>query len=88
MLSLMVSNRAVRTQGNQRVVTILYEGKEIPVLVQTGLTNDQNTEILSARTAEGQAVTLQDGDTVVLNSTTTSGGFRGGPGPVLRGFGD
>jgi HlyD family secretion protein len=86
---LMVSNRAVRTQGNQRVVTILYEGKEIAVLVQTGLTNDQNTEITSARSADGQAVTLQDGDTVILNPTTTSGNNRGGPGGNLfRGFGD
>ncbi len=87
---LMVSNRAVRTQGNQRVVTILYEGKEIPVVVQTGLTNDQNTEILSARSADGTAVQLQDGDTVVLNTTTsTTGGNRGGPGGVFfRGPGD
>jgi HlyD family secretion protein len=85
---LMVPNRAVKTQGNQHVVTILFEGKELPVIVQTGLTNDTNTEIVSASAANGQAVKLQAGDTLVLNPTTTStnrGGFGGGAGGVLFG---
>ncbi len=78
---LMVPNRAVRTQGNRKMLTILFEGNEIPLVLQTGLTNDQNTEIVSAADLEGQAVTLQDGDTVVLNPTTTTGGnVRGVPG--------
>ena len=77
---LMVPNRAVKTQGNQRTITILSEGNQIPVLVKTGLSNDTNTEILSATAANGQALQLQDGDTLVLNptTTTTTGGFRGG----------
>ncbi len=78
---LMVPNRAVRTQGNRKLLTILFEGNEIPLVVQTGLTNDQNTEILSATGTDGQTVSLQDGDTVVLNPTTTTGGnTRGVPG--------
>ena len=78
---LMAPNRAVRTQGNRRMITILFEGREIPVFVQTGLTNDTDTEILSATATDGTAVTLQDGDTLVLNPTTpTTGGGRGVPG--------
>jgi HlyD family secretion protein len=78
---LMVPNRAVKTQGTQHVVTILFEGKEVPVLVKTGLTSDTNTEVLSASAANGQAVQLQEGDTLVLNpTTTTAGGLRGGGG--------
>jgi HlyD family secretion protein len=89
---LMVPNRAVKTQGNQHVVTLLFEGNQIPAIVKTGLTNDTNTEILSASSANGQAVQLQEGDTLVLNptTTTTSGGLRGGGGNplgALTGFG-
>lgn len=82
--ALMVPNRAVKTQGNQHVVVILHEGNQIPVSVQTGLTNDTNSQILSA-TYNGQPFDLQDGDTVVLNptTTTTGGGFRGGGGGGL-----
>ena len=85
---LMVPNRAVKTQGNQHVVTVLFQGKEIPVVVQTGLTNDTNTEVVKASDATGQAVQLQEGDTLVLNPTTTAtaGGFRGG-GNILGGLG-
>lgn len=81
---LMVPNRAVKTQGSQRVITLLTEGKQIPLVVKTGLTNDQNTEIVSASTVDGQALTLQDGDTVVINGTaTTSTNTRtGGAGGV------
>ncbi len=84
---LTVPNRAVKTQGTQKVITILFEGRQIPVDIQTGLSNDQATEITNATTTDGQPITLQDGDTVVLNPTTTTagGGFRGGPGGGLFG---
>ncbi len=87
--ALMVPNRAVKTQGNQHLITELFEGKQIPVVVQTGLTNDQNTEIVSAATLDGQTVNLQDGDTIVLNPTLTTGGnVRGaGGGNVLGALG-
>jgi HlyD family secretion protein len=79
---LMVPNRAVQQRGNQKMLTVLFEGKQIPLFVQTGLNNDQSTEITGATSTDGQAVQLKDGDTVVLNpTTTTSGGnFRGGGG--------
>ncbi|MGE5141778.1 MAG: efflux RND transporter periplasmic adaptor subunit [Rudaea sp.] len=93
---LIAPNRAVKTQGNQKVLTELFEGKEIPLYVQTGLSNDTSTEIDGATATDGTPVQLQDGDTVVLNPTTTSttgggrfplGGFGGGGGPVIVGPG-
>jgi hypothetical protein len=84
--ALLAPNRALKTQGNQRTLTLMYEGKEIPLLVKTGLSGEAFTEILSATTTSGTAVNLQAGDTVLVNSTTTSsntsqafrGGFPGG----------
>ncbi|HVG95548.1 MAG TPA: efflux RND transporter periplasmic adaptor subunit [Chloroflexota bacterium] len=73
-----VPNRALRTQGRTRTVEVLdAEGKTAPRQVQTGLANDQMTEILSG---------VQPGDRVVIPATTAASanarvpGF-GGPGP-------
>ncbi len=81
--ALIAPNRAVRTVGNRRMMTILFEGREIPLLVQTGLASESGTQILSATTMDGQQVNLQAGDTVVLNATTTSGSTQRGPGAVF-----
>lgn len=79
---LVVPNRAIRTQGRQRTVTVAYEGQQIQMPVQTGMSNETQTEITSG---------LKEGDEVVLNTTTTStstrgfvgGGFGGGaPVPI------
>ncbi len=76
--ALILPTRAVRTQGTQKVVSVLYKGETIQVPVTTGLSNDQSVEITSG---------LQPGDVVVLNQATTStsgagrgigGGFPGG----------
>ncbi len=77
--------RSIRTLNNRKLMTLLFEGKDVPLIVQTGLSSETGTQILSAATADGTAVNLQDGDTVVLNTTTTTtpgggGGFGGGPG--------
>ena len=72
---LMVPNRAVRSQGRQRFATVMFEGQAMQVPVQTGLSNDTMTEIVSG---------LKEGDTVVLTSTTTTNQFRGG-GPGFGG---
>jgi HlyD family secretion protein len=72
--ALLVPNRAVRVSAGQRTVTVLFEGQQIPVPVTLGLSNETQSEIL-----DGQ---LREGDTVVLNATTTAnrnGGFFGGP---------
>lgn len=75
---LLVPNRAVRTQGNQKIVTVLYHGQTIATPVSTGLSNDTSVEITSG---------LREGDVVVLNQTQTQS--RGGPGRIgfpLGGF--
>ena len=60
---LLVPLRAVRTQGNQKIVTVEYKGQSIQVPVGTGLSNDTQVEITNG---------LQVGDVVVLNQTQTS----------------
>jgi len=82
---LLVPNRAIRVTNGQRSVTVLFEGEQIPVQVTLGLSNETYTEVNSN--------TLREGDTVVLNTSTTttqtSGGFFGlfGGGAVGRGPG-
>ena len=60
---LLVPVRAVRTQGNQKVVTMRSNGQSIQKAVSTGLSNDTSIEITSG---------LQEGDVVLINQTTTS----------------
>jgi HlyD family secretion protein len=74
---LMVPTRAVRTAGNQKVVTVLYKGQSIQTPVSTGLTNDQSVEITNG---------LQEGDVVVINQTQTRQPNVGG-GFGIPGFG-
>ncbi len=73
---LLVPARAVRTQGNQRTVTVLYKGLQFAVPITIGLTNDQFAEVTSG---------LLEGDQVVVQSTQlrqSTGGF--GPGmPII-----
>ncbi|MGI8423440.1 MAG: efflux RND transporter periplasmic adaptor subunit, partial [Chloroflexota bacterium] len=83
--TVVVPNRAVRTQGRNRTVEVLLEGgKSEQRQVQVGLANDQQSEILNG---------LQAGDRVVIPSTTTAAprlgggaaGTFGGGGPVPGG---
>ena len=60
---LAVPNRAVKTVNKQKVVTVLKNGQQVVVPVQTGLSNDTLTEIVSG---------LQEGDVVVINSSSTA----------------
>lgn len=78
---LLVPNRAIRNNGRQRTVTVLHEGQQISVPVQTGMTDGTNTEI----TGGG----LKEGDQVVLTATTGArpGGFGGAPGGAVFGGG-
>lgn len=74
---LLVPARAVRTQGNQRTVTVLYKGLQIAVPVTLGLTNDQFAEITGG---------LLEGDQVIIQSTQTRGGMNvPGAGPIMIG---
>ncbi|MGH2459312.1 MAG: efflux RND transporter periplasmic adaptor subunit [Chloroflexota bacterium] len=70
--ALLVPNRAVRTEGSRRVVTVLDGTKLVPHPVTVCLNDDQNTEILSG---------LKQGDQVVMPVTSSVlPPFAGGPG--------
>lgn len=68
---LTVPNRAIRTVNKQKVVTVLFEGQQIQVPVQVGLSGDSATEIVSG---------LKEGDVVVISTTTTKTTTTGGMG--------
>ncbi|MBI2864981.1 MAG: efflux RND transporter periplasmic adaptor subunit [Chloroflexi bacterium] len=75
---LVVPNRAVRTTGRNRWVEVLVDGKPEQRQVRVGMSNDQSTEIAGG---------LEEGELVVIPTTTTSqprvggmGGFGGPPG--------
>ncbi|MCI0475949.1 MAG: efflux RND transporter periplasmic adaptor subunit [Anaerolineales bacterium] len=69
---LLVPTRAIRTQGNQKVVTVQKDGQSIQTRVGTGLSNDSSIEITSG---------LNEGDVVVITQTTTrTGNVPGGMG--------
>ncbi|MGH2368003.1 MAG: efflux RND transporter periplasmic adaptor subunit, partial [Chloroflexota bacterium] len=77
---LLVPNRSLRTQGRTRTVEVLEpDGTTASRPVQTGMANDQVTEILGG---------LQPGDRVVIPTTTTAAarvpGFAPGPGVAIR----
>ncbi|MBI4321821.1 MAG: hypothetical protein HY675_25285 [Chloroflexi bacterium] len=73
----LVPNRAVKTQARNRVVDVESAGKIESRRVTIGLSNDQMTEIV-----EG----LQDGEVVVIQTTTTAPArvpVMGGPGLMV-----
>lgn len=72
---LLIPTRAVRTQGNQKLVSVLYKEQTIQVPVTTGLSNETSIEITNG---------LKEGDEVILQQTTPRqpnniGGPGGGP---------
>jgi HlyD family secretion protein len=70
---LLIPTRSVRTQGNQRQVSVIYKDQTIQVPVTTGLSNETSIEVTSG---------LKDGDQVIIPQTGTrqTGGPGGGPG--------
>ena len=68
---LLVPNRAIRTQGRNRTVEVMVNGKTEQRVVTIGLSNDQYTEVLNG---------LQEGDVVLIPATTTAAPRVGGPG--------
>ncbi len=68
---LVVPSRAIRSEGDGHVVTVLRDGQPVDTPVQVGLSGDNGTEIL------GDA--LKEGDTLVIAGTTSS--------PRMFGFG-
>jgi hypothetical protein len=86
---ILVPSRAIQSRGsNQTVQVQLAAGQPaVPVAVQTGLSANGQTEIVSCVDTGTQC--LQDGDTLVITAATTSGTSttqRGGAGGA-GGFG-
>jgi len=76
---LLVPNRAVKTSGKQKTVTVLSNGKPTPVNVTLGMSNDTQSQVTSG---------LNEGDVVeIQQTTTTTGGGFGGPGGGFGGPG-
>ena len=81
---LVVPNRAVRLQGQNRVVDVLVDGKAETRVVTVGSSNDQVTEIVDG---------LKEGEQVLIPATSTAPayvpGLMGGtnPGGGQGGFG-
>jgi HlyD family secretion protein len=80
---LLVPNRAVKTSGKQKIVTVLQEGKSTQVVVTLGLSGDTQSEVTSG---------LSESDVVVIQQTTTTSSNQGGSGagglggPPMGGF--
>lgn len=72
---LMVPNRAIRVDGRNRVVDLVVGEATETRVVQTGMSNDQFTEVV-----EG----LSEGDQVLIRTTSASG-FRGMGGAMVSG---
>lgn len=78
--ALLVPNRAVRTEGRQKVVYIMGPGStQIRVPVQTGISDDQSTEVLGD-------TPLREGDSVAIQTTTgtTTTNRTGGGGGLIN----
>ena len=77
---LLVPNRAIKTQGNQRTVTVVVDGNNVVEPITIGMTNDTSAEVTSNN--------LKEGDRIVINQTTTrSTGGGGGGGFGIPGIG-
>ena len=55
---LLIPTRSIRAQGSKRLVTILENNELKEVVVTLGLSNDQETEILSGLTEGAQVLTI------------------------------
>jgi len=65
---LLVPSSAIKTQGNQLVVQVIKGKQTQNVNVETGLTSETQTEIVSG---------LTEGDEIVVSTASTSNNQRG-----------
>ena len=79
---LVVPNKAIHTSGNQRTVTVLFEGQQIQVPVTVGLVGDSMTEITGTTLKEGDMVIVTTTSTA-SSSTNTQRGFEQGGGQIF-----
>ena len=79
--------RGTQSNSNQRIVLELKNGKLVPVVITTGLTNGTNTEVLSGLQPGDQVVTRATGgnfSNLSGNQTSPGGNFTR---PGIRSFG-
>lgn len=80
---LIVPSSSIQTQNGETVARVLREGAEVDVPVETGLTSDTQTEIVSGLTGGDEVITGIINPTVTRATSVFSGGFggvRGGAG--------
>jgi hypothetical protein len=75
---LLVPNRAIRTQGRNRVVSVQTAQGTVSTPVTIGLQNDNFSEVQSG---------LKEGDVVVINTTPTTSSTNNAQGGGPGGFG-
>ena len=76
---LLVPNRAVKTSGKQKTVTVLKDGKSTQVTVTLGLSDDTQSEVTSGLN-EGNVVVIQQTTTTSSQGGAGAGGLGGPPG--------
>lgn len=74
---LLIPTRAVRSQNNQKIVTVVSQGKSVQKTIETGLSGDTMIEVTHG---------LNEGDAVAVNQTQTTTSNRSG-GVALPGLG-
>ena len=77
---LLVPNRAVKTSGKQKTVTVLKDGKQTQVNVTLGMSGDSQSEVTNGL-SEGDVVIVQQTTTTTTNQGGAGGGGLGGPPP-------
>lgn len=76
---LLVPSSAVQTQDDQSFVSVLKDGQQQAVLVETGLVSDTQTEIVSG---------LEEGDLVVTGTVSSASSQQNGTSPFGGGMGE
>jgi RND family efflux transporter MFP subunit len=79
---LVVPNKALHTSGNQRTVTVLFQGQQIQVPVTVGLVGDSYTEVTGTSLKEGDVVVISTSTGTTTTTTNFQRGFQQGGGPV------
>lgn len=76
--ALLVPNRAIRSEGNQKVVYVVGPNNaQIRIPVQTGISDATSTEIIGD-------TPLREGDALAINSTTSTTTNRAGGGGLIN----
>lgn len=78
---LLIPSSAIQSVGGQSIVKVMRDGQEQTTVVETGISNDSQTEIISG---------LSEGETVLIETSsvsTSSQTFRGAGGFIFPGAG-